>query len=231
MKKMKRVLAGLLGVMMAFSIIMSGKAVTQVNAADTITVDFSDGKSVENNVITYAVGDVDVTVEVNGASVSDSKVVVPRDQEDGVTFTLGNTFNPDTMEVQIYSESGFNTTLAVTNNQTSLVAKQNEGGLPDAVKLKVVEKQNGGDNPPQVITDPEEIAVNITGDTDKLEPVKVDGSAVSAGKVTVQKAETHTIAIQYQFGYKFNQIKINGTIMPLDSVDQYGTVVYTGMTP
>lgn len=229
MKKMKRVLAGFLGMLMVFSIIFSGRTETMVNAADYIEVDFSDG-TVSENVITYTVGEEIVTVTVTGGVVTDNKIAIERGNESNVTFTLTN-FDSAKMEVQVYSEEGFQTTLAVKENQTSLAEKQNgDGGLPDALKLKVISKESGENWPPE-ITDPQELTVNITGDADKLESVNVDGFQVTDGKVSVQKADTHTIEIQYQLGYKFIKVMINGTEMSLDSVTDDGKVIYSEIAP
>ena len=146
----KRKVAGLLGVLMAFSLTMSDGAATLVKAdgGGGTEVAFTDG-TVSGNDITYGVGNQSVTVSVSGGDVADSKITVPQGSEGSVTFTLSGNYDPDTMEVRVYTDEGFNDTLTVTNNVTSLANKTNEGGLPTSLKLKVASKntQPGGPDP------------------------------------------------------------------------------------
>ncbi|MDO5382123.1 MAG: hypothetical protein Q4F06_05310 [Eubacteriales bacterium] len=132
-------------------------------------ITFAEFKSVQGNTYTYSVDGEDVTVTVDGATVpSGNKIQIPRGSEGDVTFSLTN-FNPDTMEVQVYETNGFNTTLTVTDNATSLLKKNNgNGGLPNNLNFRVVAKGNGnpggGNQNPPADTGNDDITLNVTGD-------------------------------------------------------------------
>ena len=101
---------------------------------DTYTVYFGEGS--------WEIGGVTVT-----ADKTDVQYLAYND-----IITLEN-FDPETMEVRVEAEDGFSTTLAVTNNQTSISAHTNDGGVPADIAFSVVEKSSnpgGGENPPLV---------------------------------------------------------------------------------
>lgn len=112
-------------------------------ASDSITLDFSDG-AVSGNTVTYTVGGASVTltssvnIENNKASLGLNDVI-----------TVGEGFNPDTMEIVVYAADGFNVLLNVSNNSTSLSQRASEGGYPNDGELKIVvrAKQSGGTDP------------------------------------------------------------------------------------
>ncbi len=101
------------------------------NAA-SYSVDFGTGS--------WIVGDVTVTADKSGEqTLSESDII-----------TLTG-FDAETMEVRVVAEDGFSTTLAVNNNQTSISAKTNDGGVPTDIAFSVVEKSSepggGGEMP------------------------------------------------------------------------------------
>lgn len=104
----------------------------------TYEIDFTDGV-VSGNTVSYTVSDATVTL-TSSVAISENKAIVG----DNDVFTLSENFNSDTMEVLVYADDGFNTTLAVAEGKTSLANKTNDGGLPDNLKLKIQEKGQGG---------------------------------------------------------------------------------------
>lgn len=141
-------------------------------------VTFTDYTSVSGNNITYNVGGTTVTVAVSGGAVSNEKIQIPFGSEGDVTFALTN-FDSDTMEVQIYVQDGFSATLTVENGSTSLLKRNNSGGLPDSFNFRVVQKSSsgGGGNPPAG-TGNEDITLNISGSdlNGKLEEIVFNGT-------------------------------------------------------
>lgn len=96
------------------------------------------------NMVSYTVGESTVVL-TSSVAISDDKVIVEENDE----FTLSDSFNPDTMEVVVYADDGFRTTLNVADRKTSIANKTNEGGVPDSVKLKIQEKANDFPEPPE----------------------------------------------------------------------------------
>lgn len=145
--KKKRSIALLLSFVMVMAAAMSGNL--QVRAEDpqprerTYEIIFTDG-NVSGNMVSYAVGESTVVL-TSGVAISDDKVIVEENDE----FTLSDSFNPDTMEVIVYADDGFRTTLNVADRKTSIANKTNEGGVPDSVKLKIQEKANDFPEPPE----------------------------------------------------------------------------------
>ena len=54
-------------------------------------------------------------------------------------FKLEN-FDPDKMQIRVYSNDGFQTYLTVNQNETSLAEREGEGGFPDSITLVVGKK-------------------------------------------------------------------------------------------
>ena len=140
---LKRKLAGLLVMLMVVSVILCDRSALSAQAGGSCTVRFSGG-TVSGNDVTYAVGEQNVTLTVSGGNIADEAVIVPDMDNSSVSFILSNNFSSDTMQVRVSAEDGFGTTLAVTNNVTSLANKTNEGGLPDALNLVVEPIGNTG---------------------------------------------------------------------------------------
>ena len=144
MKKGRRLLA----ILMAICLVCAYMPVSAF-ADGEITMSFPDTYcTVNGNIATYSVDGTAVTLEVQGVNVADNSFKANRDDPAGVTFKLGNAFNPDTMVVAAYASDGFKITLGVNeDNTTSLANKSTEGVLPDSLTLKVEKKQdeqNGG---------------------------------------------------------------------------------------
>ena len=85
----------------------------------------------------WTIGNVTVESNVNGPSVS-----LAADAE----ITLSN-FDPETMEARLDGDNNFTCTLTVTNGKTSL-STASADNLATGLELKVVAKDNGGQNPP-----------------------------------------------------------------------------------
>lgn len=85
----------------------------------------------------WTIGNVTVESNVNGPSVN-----LAADAE----ITLSN-FDPETMEARLDGDNNFTCTLTVTNGKTSL-STASADNLATGLELKVVAKNNDGQNPP-----------------------------------------------------------------------------------
>lgn len=97
--------------------------------------------------VTYDVEGTKVALTVEGAELNGSKVSVPEGNLGSVKFKLEN-FDPDNMQIRVYSNNGFQTKLTVTQNETPLAEREGEGGFPDSITL-VVEKKGSQGQPGQ----------------------------------------------------------------------------------
>ena len=97
--------------------------------------------------VTYDVEGTDVALTVEGAELNDSKVSISEGNLGSVKFKLEN-FDPDKMQIRVYSNDGFQTYLTVNQNETSLAEREGEGGFPDSITL-VVEKKGSQGQPGQ----------------------------------------------------------------------------------
>ena len=97
--------------------------------------------------VTYDVEETKVALMVEGAELNGSKVSVPEGNLGSVKFKLEN-FDPDKMQIRVYSNDGFQTYLTVNQNETSLAEREGEGGFPDSITL-VVEKKGSQGQPGQ----------------------------------------------------------------------------------
>lgn len=95
--------------------------------------------TVNGSTVTYDVEGTDVALTVEGAELNDSKVSISEGNLGSVKFKLEN-FDPDKMQIRVYSNDGFQTYLTVNQNETSLAEREGEGGFPDSITL-VVEKR------------------------------------------------------------------------------------------
>ena len=84
---------------------------------------------------------------MEGAELNDSKVSISEGNLGSVKFKLEN-FDPDKMQIRVYSNDGFQTYLTVNQNETSLAEREGEGGFPDFITL-VVEKKGSQGQPGQ----------------------------------------------------------------------------------
>ena len=103
--------------------------------------------TVNGSIVTYGVEGTDVALTVEGAELNDSKVSISEGNLGSVKFKLEN-FDPDKMQIRVYSNNGFQTYLTVNQNETSLAEREGEGGFPDSITL-VVEKKGSQGQPGQ----------------------------------------------------------------------------------
>lgn len=103
--------------------------------------------TVNGSIVTYGVEGTDVALTVEGAELNDSKVSISEGNLGSVKFKLEN-FDPDKMQIRVYSNDGFQTYLTVNQNETSLAEREDEGGFPDSITL-VVEKKGSQGQPGQ----------------------------------------------------------------------------------
>lgn len=139
--------------------------------------------TVNGSIVTYGVEGTDVALTVEGAELNDSKVSISEGNLGSVKFKLEN-FDPDKMQIRVYSNDGFQTYLTVNQNETSLAEREGEGGFPDSITL-VVEKK-GSQGQPGQSTD-NRIRLQLEGDAcnsfadmvskDKLIYVSKDGGS------------------------------------------------------
>lgn len=103
--------------------------------------------TVNGSIVTYDVEGTDVALTVEGVELNDSKVSISEGNLGSVKFKLKN-FDPDNMQIRVYSNDGFQTYLTVNQNETSLAEREGEGGFPDSITL-VVEKKGSQGQPGQ----------------------------------------------------------------------------------
>jgi hypothetical protein len=103
--------------------------------------------TVNGSIVTYGVEGTDVALTVEGAELNDSKVSISEGNLGSVKFKLEN-FDPDKMQIRVYSNDRFQTYLTVNQNETSLAEREGEGGFPDSITL-VVEKKGSQGQPGQ----------------------------------------------------------------------------------
>lgn len=103
--------------------------------------------TVNGSIVTYGVEGTDVALTVEGAELNDSKVSISEGNLGSVKFKLEN-FDPDKMQIRVYSNDGFQTYLTVNQNETSLAEREGEGGFPDSITL-IVEKKGSQGQPGQ----------------------------------------------------------------------------------
>lgn len=103
--------------------------------------------TVNGSIVTYGVEGTDVALTVEGAELNDSKVSISEGNLGSVKFKLEN-FDPDKMQIRVYSNDGFQTYLTVNQNETSMAEREGEGGFPDSITL-VVEKKGSQGQPGQ----------------------------------------------------------------------------------
>ena len=99
--------------------------------------------TVNGSIVTYGVEGTDVALTVEGAELNDSKVSISEGNLGSVKFKLEN-FDPDKMQIRVYSNDGFQTYLTVNQNETSLAEREGEGGFPDSITLLVEKKGSLG---------------------------------------------------------------------------------------
>ena len=116
--------------------------------------------TVNGSIVTYGVEGTDVALTVEGAELNDSKVSISEGNLGSVKFKLEN-FDPDKMQIRVYSNDGFQTYLTVNQNETSLAEREGEGGFPDSITQK--KKKKGSQGQPGQSTD-NRIRLQLEGD-------------------------------------------------------------------
>ena len=110
---------------------------------DTYEISFADG-TVTGNTVSYTVGDSTVTL-TSSVPIRENKVTVGEND----AFAISDNFDHETMEVAVYTEDGFGTTLNVVDGSTSIANRTNDGGIPNRLTMIIREKGNHDPNPPQ----------------------------------------------------------------------------------
>ena len=197
------------------------------NQNSIIEVQF-DSSSITGNEVTYNVNGVNVTLTVAGANISNDKLEIDRNNLGAVSFTIGSTYDEETMQVIVRGANDYNSTLNVNNNTASL----NGLNLPDGgLHLSIESKNNGenpdGDNPlpPTNKNYPDDIQIKGTYESDGLgmhitfNGKEVKGEAkkiVGTAKGYATGSEKNIIKIQLEFGDgNLGSVLINGQEMPL----------------
>lgn len=100
---------------------------TEINSNVVFNVENYNGVNVEfatetiaGNVATYSVNDVDVTLTASGGNIVNGTLRIARNDLENLTFTLGNTYNSETMQVVVRGSEGYSQVLNVSNSTVSL---------------------------------------------------------------------------------------------------------------
>lgn len=231
--KMRRACAWALMFLMVFSLVM-GSVSLEARAQGTGTTmkfNITNNTSFANgNVVSYklyngttSTWDGEWTPASNGNSVDIADatkiklVVQPADAGEvsaTVTETSGNL-------------SGFDPTQLANGTD----GQEFDLAADTSYELNITFASAGGGPAPGPITNPETIAVNVTGDSSSMEDVYIDGFRVQNGTVTVERADNHVIKLQCMFGKTFDAITINGTPMTLNGfTDQHEFAVADATT-
>lgn len=134
-KNLKRVIAGLLALTIIVKIIVP---FVEVFAEDAYTIefDFTDG-TINGNVVTYTIGQVEVTATVNGTI---TEGIANLGNESWTTsITIDDNYDSDTMQIRVYATDGFQTTYSY---DAGTLTRNGDGGLPDSLKFVIEEKSN-----------------------------------------------------------------------------------------
>lgn len=143
MVKCKTKIAWMLSLVLVVAAVFANVQIAKAEgSSDSITLDFSDGVISGNNV-TYTVGESSVTL-TSSVNIETNKAALGLDD----IITVGEGFNPDTMEIVVYAADGFNVILNVSVGRTSLSQRATEGGYPDGELRLVVREKQAGDPPP-----------------------------------------------------------------------------------
>lgn len=147
-KAWKKAVSVLLTLVLIFGI-LPGMNVSAENEGgqSSRSIELNFAGTVNGSTVTYDVEGTDVALTVEGAELNDSKVSISEGNLGSVKFKLEN-FDPDKMQIRVYSNDGFQTYLTVNQNETSLAEREGEGGFPDSITL-VVEKKGSQGQPGQ----------------------------------------------------------------------------------
>lgn len=147
-KAWKKAVSVLLTLVLIFGV-LPGMNVSAENEGgqSSRSIELNFAGTVNGSTVTYDVEETDVALTVEGAELNDSKVSISEGNLGSVKFKLEN-FDPDKMQIRVYSNDGFQTYLTVNQNETSLAEREGEGGFPDSITL-VVEKKGSQGQPGQ----------------------------------------------------------------------------------
>ena len=147
-KAWKKAVSVLLTLVLLFGVLL-GMNVSAENEGGqgSRSIELNFAGTVNGSTVTYDVEGTDVALTVEGAELNDSKVSISEGNLGSVKFKLEN-FDPDKMQIRVYSNDGFQTYLTVNQNETSLAEREGEGGFPDSITL-VVEKKGSQGQPGQ----------------------------------------------------------------------------------
>lgn len=147
-KAWKKAVSVLLTLVLIFGV-LPGMNVSAENEGgqSSRSIELNFAGTVNGSTVTYDVEGTDVALTVEGAELNDSKVSISEGNLGSVKFKLEN-FDPDKMQIRVYSNDGFQTYLTVNQNETSLAEREGEGGFPDSITL-VVEKKGSQGQPGQ----------------------------------------------------------------------------------
>lgn len=106
-----------------------------------VEIDFTDG-TINGNVITYNVDNIDVTATLDGNyTLTDGKINI--DSEEWLSaITIDDSYDVDSMQIRIYAEDGFSTTYSYN---AGTLSRNGDGGLPESFKFVIEPK---GSNQP-----------------------------------------------------------------------------------
>lgn len=227
--KMRRACAWALMFLMVFSLVMGSVSLearangmgTTMRFNITNTSGFANGNMVSYKLYNGSSWDGGWINASNGNNVDISgatkiKLVVEPADANQVSVTVTETNG---------NLSGFDST------ELANTMEGQEFDLADGTSYELNITFASGGSTPGPITTPEDITVNVTGDSTSMEDVYIDGYRVQNGTVTVESAGSHVIRLQCQYGYTFHAITINGTSMTLNGfTDQHEFVVADATT-
>ena len=146
-KAWKKAVSVLLTLVLIFGALPGMNVSANEGGQGSRSIELNFAGTVNDSTVTYDVEETKVALTVEGAVLNDSKVSISEGNLGSVKFKLEN-FDPDKMQIRVYSNDGFQTKLTVTGNETSLAEREGEGGFPDSITL-VVEKKGSQGQPGQ----------------------------------------------------------------------------------
>lgn len=146
-KAWKKAVSVLLTLVLLFGVLPGMNVSANEGGQGSRSIELNFAGTVNDSTVTYDVEETKVALTVEGAVLNDSKVSISEGNLGSVKFKLEN-FDPDKMQIRVYSNDGFQTKLTVTGNETSLAEREGEGGFPDSITL-VVEKKGSQGQPGQ----------------------------------------------------------------------------------
>lgn len=146
-KAWKKAVSVLLTLVLIFGVLPGMNVSANEGGQGSRSIELNFAGTVNDSTVTYDVEETKVALTVEGAVLNDSKVSISEGNLGSVKFKLEN-FDPDKMQIRVYSNDGFQTYLTVNQNETSLAEREGEGGFPDSITL-VVEKKGSQGQPGQ----------------------------------------------------------------------------------